>query len=193
MAPMNAFFGQDITIAIPTPLFKDESGYTDVPIRSEDMPVSVDYSHIATDADQAADRVIQSIEAEIVKLQKIKATEMTDSDTKQAARSIATIDAVMDWLRRDYPQGVPTAKAKIIEQLLTDLNLLTEELKERRDYYYIRSKVEPASFSQQDEGVPGTPGGGSAAPLPNGQGKKFPVGPVVAIGAGVLATWLALR
>jgi hypothetical protein len=249
---MEAFLGQtqsaigqpSALLVAPTPVFKVETGYTDEPIRSEDMKVSIDYSHIATDADQAADRVIQSIEAEIIKLQKIKATEMTDGDTKLAARAIATIDALMDWLHRDYPGGVPTAKAKIIEQLLADLNQLGQELKERRTYYYIKSKVDPVMFSNVVKSTMGesanpntilkkeltsasqggeapliektlamepvtpmpiTPSGAEVVPeapsadaadivaTPPVAKKKFPVGPVVAVGAGILATWLALR
>jgi hypothetical protein len=254
---MNAFLGveraaigQAAVAPVPVmPVFKPEAGYTDEPISSKDVSVTIDYSHIASNADEAADRVIQSIGAEITKLQKIKASEMTDGDTRQAANAVATIDALMDWLRRDYPDGVPVEKAKIIEQLLADLNQLGDELKQRRVYYYIKDKIDPVLFSnvvkstmgasanpaavlkseltsasqggeapmiektlatqsvpvQQPieppyhpplvtDTVPGTPGSAvDVVATPLVEKKKFPVGPVVAVGAGILATWFALR
>jgi hypothetical protein len=54
----------------------------------------------------------------------------------------------------------------------------------------------PASITVTPEpvpsqAVPGVPGGGVAVTTPTK--RKFPVGPVVAVGAGLLATWLALR
>lgn len=160
MATFDAFFGRTMSASaqarqgsIAMPSFAPKQVYTDTPITSEQMTVTIDYD--IKDAEAAANKVIQSLNAEIKKLHRVLESKMTDEDTMIAARAIATVEALLDDLESDHPK-VPEAKAKEIEQLVEDVNALAKNLKERRTYYVVKSKVHPAIFADVVKRAEGT-------------------------------------
>lgn len=152
-------------------------------------------------------------------LKKALKSRMSDAQTQHAVGVIGRMNLVLDLTQEHFPEGIPTDAAAAVEDYMGEINDLISQLMQRRKTIYSQVVKERQALSQQIQPgeapapsptYPSIEAGKPTArvtdaamqqiqpreqpqAVSSADEKRFPVGPTVAVGAGILAAYLALR
>lgn len=92
-----------------------------------------------------------------------------------------------------FEGGILKSDKNFVDEMTIEINDLTNQLISKRQKDYDSASVAMQAQEAQEWGVPGTPGGGVASvPVPE-KTTMQKVGPLIALAAGGIATYFALR
>ena len=132
-------------------------------------------------------------------LRNMMSTPMTDTDTQKVVDIIGRLNLVLEITRNTFPNGLPVDAANAVNDYVGEINDLNSQLMERRKTKYqadIAQQIRVNTEAQEKDSVPGGGAAGPAGSVISDEVEKTTmqkVGPVLALAAGGLAAYLALR